>query len=95
MGERLGGRQKGTKNKATLERENLLSRAIGELSRPLGKDVLAEVMMEFRGLAQELATAARGGDKEALQKYLYLLVQTVANACAPARNVSRCGPDRQ
>jgi hypothetical protein len=40
MGERLGGRQKGTKNKATIERENLISRAIGELNRPLGKDVL-------------------------------------------------------
>jgi hypothetical protein len=38
-GERLGGRQKGTKNKATIERETLISRAIGELNRPLGKDV--------------------------------------------------------
>ena len=33
MGERLGGRQKGTKNKATLERENMISRAMGELDR--------------------------------------------------------------
>jgi hypothetical protein len=47
-GERLGGRQKGSKNKATIERENLIARAIGELNRPLGKDVLAEVMMELR-----------------------------------------------
>jgi len=36
-GERLGGRQKGTKNKATIEHENMISRAIGELNRPLGK----------------------------------------------------------
>jgi hypothetical protein len=27
------------KNKATIERETLISRAIGELNRPLGKDV--------------------------------------------------------
>ena len=32
-GEKLGGRQKGTKNKATLERENMISRAMGELDR--------------------------------------------------------------
>ena len=36
------------KNKATIERETLISRPIGELNRPLGKDVLAEVMMELR-----------------------------------------------
>jgi hypothetical protein len=58
-GEKLGGRQKGTKNKKTIERENLLSRAIGELSRPLGKDVLAEVMMELRRLAQERSSEER------------------------------------
>ena len=40
MGYKFGGRQAGTKNKKTLERESLISRAIGELSRPLGKDVL-------------------------------------------------------
>jgi hypothetical protein len=44
-GERRGGRVAGVKNKATIERETLISGAIGELSRPLGKDVLAEVMM--------------------------------------------------
>jgi hypothetical protein len=59
------------KNKATVERENLLSRAIGELNRPLGKEVLAEVMMELRGMAQVLADAARAGDKEAQQKRVY------------------------
>ncbi len=53
MGYKFGGRQAGTKNKKTLERENLLSRAIGELNRPLGKDVLAEVMVEFRDMAKE------------------------------------------
>src|SRR6266436_122143 len=53
MGHKFGGRQAGTKNKATIERENLLSRAIGELNRPLGKDVLAEVMVEFRDMAKE------------------------------------------
>ena len=60
-GEYRGGRQKGTKNKATIEREMLISRAIGELSRPLGKDVLAEVMVEFREMAKEQAEAARAG----------------------------------
>src|SRR6266478_2321459 len=50
-GEYRGGRQKGTKNKATIERENMISRAIGELSRPLGEDVLAECMVEFREMA--------------------------------------------
>ena len=52
-GEYRGGRQKGVKNKATLEHENLISRAMGKLDRPLGKEVIAEVMMEFRGLAQD------------------------------------------
>ena len=70
-GERRGGRVAGVKNKATLEHENLISRAIGKLDRPLGKEVLAEVMMELRGMAQVLAEAARAGDKEALQKRVY------------------------
>src|SRR5438105_1934168 len=70
-GEYRGGRQKGVKNKATLEHENLISRAMGKLDRPLGKEVIAEVMMEFRGLAQEHAEAARAGDKEAQQKRVY------------------------
>jgi hypothetical protein len=55
MGERLGGRQKGTKNKRTIERESLIARAIGELDRPLGKDVLAEAMIEVRRMAKELS----------------------------------------
>ena len=55
MGYKFGGRQAGTKNKATIEHENLISRAIGKLDRPLGKEVLAEVMMELRGMAQVLA----------------------------------------
>src|SRR2546430_15798575 len=71
MGYKFGGRQAGTKNKKTLERESLLSRAIGELNRPLGKDVLAEVMVEFREMAKEQAEAARAGDKEAQQKRVY------------------------
>src|SRR6266436_611561 len=71
MGYKFGGRQAGSKNKKTVERENLLSRAIGELNRPLGKDVLAEVMMTLRGMAHDLAEAARAGDKEAQQKRVY------------------------
>src|SRR5467141_1840600 len=71
MGYKFGGRQAGSKNKKTVERENLLSRAIGELDRPLGKDVLAEVMMTLRGMAHDLAEAARAGDKEAQQKRVY------------------------
>ena len=70
-GERRGGRVAGVKNKATLEHQNLISRAMGKLDRPLGKEVLAEVMMELRGMAQVLAEAARAGDKEALQKRVY------------------------
>src|SRR5258707_1100068 len=71
MGYKFGGRAAGTKNKATLERENMISRAMGELDRPLGKDVLAEVMVEFREMAKEQAEAARAGDKEAQQKRVY------------------------
>ncbi|SRR6266478_1003493 len=86
-GERLGGRQKGSKNKYTIERENLLSHAIGELNRPLGKDVLAEVMMTLRGMAHDLAEAARAGDKEAQQKRVYYqgtLETDKANYWSPA-----------
>ena len=44
---------------------------MGKLDRPLGKDVLAEVMMTLRGMAHDLAEAARAGDKEAQQKRVY------------------------
>src|SRR5712671_2306107 len=91
-GERLGGRQKGSKNKYTIERENLLSHAIGELNRPLGKDVLAEVMMTLRGMAHDLAEAARAGDKEAQQKRVYYqgtLETDKANYRALARRAGR------
>jgi len=71
LGERRGGRQPGSKNKATLEHENMISRAMGQLDRPLGKEVIAEIMMEFRRLAAELTGAARAGDKEAQQKRVY------------------------
>ena len=90
-GERLGGRQKGSKNKYTIERENLLSHAIGELNRPLGKDVLAEVMMTLRGMAHDLAEAARA-DKEAQQKRVYYqgtLETDKANYRALARRAGR------
>jgi hypothetical protein len=60
-GERRGGRQPGVKNKTTFERESLISRAIGELSRPLGKDVLAEAMMKLPGpVAVTPGGSARG-----------------------------------
>ena len=44
---------------------------MGKLDRPLGKDVLAEVMVDFREMAKEQAEAARAGDKEAQQKRVY------------------------
>jgi len=45
----------------TIERETLISRAIGELSRPLGKDVVAEAMMKFPGpVAVTPGGSARG-----------------------------------
>ena len=47
-GEYRGGRQKGTNNKATIEREREISRVVGKTGRPLGKDVIAEAMMKFR-----------------------------------------------
>jgi hypothetical protein len=60
-GERRGGRQPGSKNIATREQESMISRAIGELSRPLGKDVLAEAMMKFPGpVAVTPGGSARG-----------------------------------
>jgi hypothetical protein len=34
-GEKLGGRQKGTKNEATIERETLISRVAGRSARTL------------------------------------------------------------
>ena len=37
MGYKFGGRQAGTKNKATIEHENLISRAMGKLDRNRGK----------------------------------------------------------
>jgi hypothetical protein len=33
-GERIGGRQKGAKNKATIEREREISRVVGKTDRP-------------------------------------------------------------
>ena len=91
-GERRGGRVAGVKNKATLEHENLISRAIGKLDRPLGKEVLAEVMVEFREMAKEQAEAARAGDKEAQQKRVYYqgtLETDKANYRALARRAGR------
>jgi hypothetical protein len=64
-GERQGGRQKGTKNKATIEHETLISRAMGELDRPLGKDVLAKVMLEFREMAPVSGPMPGGSGAEA------------------------------
>ena len=91
-GEYRGGRQKGTKNKATIEQEKMISRAMGKLDRPLGKDVLAEVMVEFREMAKEQAEAARAGDKEAQQKRVYYqgtLETEKANYRALARRAGR------
>ena len=85
MGYKFGGRAAGTKNKATLERENMISRAMGELDRPLGKDVLAEVMVEFREMAKEQAEAARAGDKQQKRVYYQGTLETdKANYWSPA-----------
>jgi len=92
LGERRGGGQPGVKNKTTIEHENILSRAMGKLDRPLGKDVLAEVMVEFREMAKEQAEAARAGDKEAQQKRVYYqgtLETDKANYRALARRAGR------
>src|SRR5258705_10865600 len=91
-GERRGGRVAGTKNKASIEQEKMISRAMGKLDRPLGKDVLAEVMVEFREMAKEQAEAARAGDKEAQQKRVYYqgtLETDKANYRALARRAGR------
>src|SRR6266550_4571054 len=91
-GERRGGRQPGVKNKATIDHENMISRVMGDLDRPLGKDVLAEVMVEFREMAKEQAEAARVGDKEAQQKRVYYqgtLETDKANYRALARRAGR------
>ena len=60
-GERRGGRPIGGKNKLTLEREREIADVVAVMDRPLGKDVLAEVMMEFRKLAQELCSCVEPG----------------------------------
>src|SRR6266478_3423950 len=94
MGYKFGGRAAGTKNKATLERENMVSRAMGELDRPLGKDVLAEVMVEFREMAKQQAEAARAGDKEAQQKRVYYqgtLETDKAELLVPSLRLARAG----
>ena len=64
-GEKLGGRQKGTKNKATIEQENMISRAMAKLDRPLGKEVLAECMIEFREMAPVSGPMQGGSGAEA------------------------------
>src|SRR6266478_2792275 len=64
---------------------------MGKLDRPLGKDVLAEVMMTLRGMAHDLAEAARA-DKEAQQKRVYYqgtLETDKANYRALARRAGR------
>jgi hypothetical protein len=40
-GERRGGREKGSRNKARVEREMEIARAVAALNRPLGKEVIA------------------------------------------------------
>lgn len=57
-GTRIGGRNKGTRNKATIERELLAARAAEERvaaaeasGRKLGKEVLDEFMHLFAGMA--------------------------------------------
>jgi hypothetical protein len=40
-GERRSGRERGAKNKATVEREMEIAGAVAALNRPLGKEVIA------------------------------------------------------
>src|SRR5207244_2527993 len=80
MGYKFGGRQAGSKNKKTVERENLLSRAIGELNRPLGKDVLAEVMMTLRLTKKRLWTASLASCCTPMNTVLWLNAVTFSSA---------------
>src|SRR5256885_11578724 len=71
----------------------MISRAMGDLDRPLGKDVLAEVMVEFREMAKEQAEAARAGHKEAQQKRVYYqgTLETDKENYRPPALASRAG----
>src|SRR5258708_8238206 len=77
-GERRGGRRKGTKNKATIERELEIAREVGELNRLLGKDFLAKAMIKFHDLALHYApglgeTPNPGADEDKYGAYMTLL----------------------
>src|SRR5262245_52243999 len=57
-GERRGGRVKGVKNKAVIERELMIKAAQEELglgTTPIAKDTLAEIMQYFLERAREAA----------------------------------------
>jgi hypothetical protein len=71
-GERRGGRQPGSKNLATIERERAMTDGLRDPDRPLGKDVIAEAMMKFRELAEKHAALAVAAadlvDREAAER---------------------------
>ncbi len=86
-GERRGGRRKGTKNKATIERELEIAREVGELNGLLGKDFLAKAMIKFHDLALHYApglgeTPNPGADEDKYVRYMTLMGE-MAHKLAP------------
>ena len=89
-GERLGGRQKGSKNKKTAEKALIAQRIIQEHDArgiPLAKEVLEEFMFLFADIAREAKPApAKPGHKtkstEIFDKYARLAVDC-ASKLAP------------
>jgi hypothetical protein len=84
LGERRGGRKKGTPNRSTLERQRELAKAIGAdaYAGKLGKDMLAEAMSEFRALAQRYHPSGSEPDEGKFVKY-FNMAASVASDLAP------------
>jgi hypothetical protein len=86
-GERRGGRPKGARNKATLERAAVAERVMNETQmagRKLGKEVLEEFMIVFSGIAAahqprsatDIVAWSNSPQEAMFEKYAKLAVKT-------------------
>ena len=81
-GERRGGRQKGTPNKATVERHLEILRAAGvdNYAGRLGRDLLAKAMVELDALAEKYHPARSPQPNEELfVKYTMMYARVASN----------------